>query len=114
MGLLLALRFGAELGMLVALGWSGWSLAGEPLAVSVVLAAALPLAAAAAWGRWVAPKAAHRLPDPGRLAVEVALFSATAFLALAASPAPAGAAFAGAVWLLFLVSLPARRVELAG
>jgi hypothetical protein len=34
------------------------------------------LAAAAVWGRWVAPASRHRLTDPARLVVEVAFFTA--------------------------------------
>ena len=86
MVVLLAVRFLAELGMLVAL--------------------------ATVWGLWVAPKARRRLPDPTRLAVEVTLFAA-AFLALQAGEASLSAMVAGvSLWAAFLISVPARGHEL--
>lgn len=75
-----AVRFLLELAMLAALAVAGAS-------VSPVAAVALPLAAAVVWGAWVAPKARRRLPDPWRLAVELALFGAAGAL-LAASGRP--------------------------
>lgn len=111
MVILLAVRFLAELGMLGALAWGGWS-APANAALSLVLAVVLPLLAALAWGRWVAPKAGHRLPDPSRLGIELTLFAA-AFVAVArAEPQPGGAMFGVAVWLAFLLSMPARRAQL--
>jgi hypothetical protein len=68
------LRFLLELGLLVAAanwgwteghGWTSWLL--------VVLA---PLAVAAAWGRFLAPKSDARVSDPWRLVVELLLFGA--------------------------------------
>ena len=107
---LLAMRFLAELGMLAALAWGGWSLGGNT-ALSVVLAVLLPVVAASVWGRWVAPRASQRLADPARFAVEIALFAA-AFAAVAeAQPHPRGAVFGLAVWLAYLISMPARRAE---
>jgi hypothetical protein len=111
MAILLAVRFLAELGMLGALAWGGWSAPANP-ALSVVLAVLLPLLAALAWGRWVAPKAGHRLPDPGRLGIEIALFAAALLAAAKAEPQPSGAVFGVVVWLAFLLSMPARRAEI--
>jgi hypothetical protein len=76
-GLNLAVRFLLEVAALVALGYSGWVL-GPSTPVSVVLLVVLPLAGAVVWGRWVAPKSSRRLPDPTRLAVELAVFGAAA------------------------------------
>ena len=105
MGALLALRFLAELGMLACLAIGGWQV-GDSTLTSVVLATLLPPVAAAVWGRWVAPRAARRLPDPLRLAVEALLFASA--LALC---------FAAVTWLAiatcvaFLVSTPVRGRE---
>ena len=105
MGALLALRFLAELGMLACFAIGGWQVRDSTL-TSVVLAVLLPLVAAAVWGRWVAPRAARRLPDPLRLAAEVLLFASAFALC-----------FAAVTWLAiatcvaFLVSIPARGRE---
>src|SRR5260221_13884616 len=64
----LALRFACELAALVAVGWWGWT-------VSPALGIVLPLAVAAVWGAWIAPKARRRLPDPLRLAIELVIFA---------------------------------------
>ena len=99
-------RFASELGMLAALGVGGWT-AGAPagVGVGVLLAAALPLLAAVVWGRWVAPRASRRLPDPARLGVEVVLFGAAACgLGLAGH-----AGWALALGLLWAVTAPFGR-----
>jgi hypothetical protein len=110
MRLLLAVRFLGELGMLACLGIGGWQLAGSVLA-SAALGLALPLVAAALWGRWVAPRAQHRLRDPARLAVEVALFGVALLVMLAADPSPAMPVVGAAVFAAFLASIPARGHE---
>jgi hypothetical protein len=99
MAVLAAGRFVAELGLLAALGVVGWHAGSASVGtwLGVVLAAGLPLAAAAVWARWVAPRARARLDDPARLAVEVVLFAAAAAgLALVGHPWPAVAL--AAVW----------------
>jgi hypothetical protein len=58
------LRFVVEIAALVALAEAGSH-------VSIVLAVALPLAAAAVWGRWAAPRSAHRLQGAGYIAIEL-------------------------------------------
>lgn len=108
---LLGIRFLAELGMLAALAWGGWFLAGDRLP-SPVLALLLPVAAAAIWARWVAPRAGHRLADPARLGVELAVFVAAVYVVANAAPQPECIAFGLSVGAAFLVSMPARRVEL--
>lgn len=55
-----------------------------------------PLAAAAIWGRWMAPRSATRLPDPKRLVAEIVFFAAAAG-AFAAAEAPALGAVYGLV-----------------
>lgn len=111
MAILLVVRFLAELGLLAALGWGGWHLAGN-VPVSVVLAVGLPLLAALVWGRWVAPRAGRRLADPARLVVEAALFAVGLFVVSGAEPRPRGLEFGLAVLAGFMISMPARRVEL--
>ncbi|SNT45334.1 Protein of unknown function [Asanoa hainanensis] len=62
----LLLRFLLELAALAAIGYGGWSIA-DPIWARALLAAALVATAVAVWSRWVAPRAAHKLPDPQRL-----------------------------------------------
>ena len=69
----LGLRFGLELCALVALGYGGWQIDG-PVWLRVLAAIGLPLLAAVVWGRWVAPKASHPIPDPQRLIPEWLVF----------------------------------------
>jgi Protein of unknown function (DUF2568) len=68
------LRFLLELTALAGLAVWGWHTG--PTGVSVVLALAAPLAAAALWGAFVAPKAPCHPPDPWRLLLEVTVFGA--------------------------------------
>ncbi|WP_436532413.1 YrdB family protein [Actinoplanes sp. HUAS TT8] len=76
----LTLRFLLELCALAALAYGGWKVPG-PVAVRILAAVALVAAAALVWGRWVAPRASHPLPDPERLIPEWAVFGgATAAL----------------------------------
>ncbi|QWZ07488.1 YrdB family protein [Nocardioides panacis] len=107
---LLLLRFLAELAMLGALAWGGWNLSGSD-PVSLVAAVALPVAGALVWGRWVAPRAAHRLPDPARAGVELVLFMAAFVLLTRSEPQPDTLGWALAMLLLYLLSMPARRLR---
>ena len=61
----------------------------------VALAILLPLAAAVIWGRWLAPRARHRLDYPARLAAKLGLMAAASALL----------AWAGLLWwgVAFLV-----------
>jgi hypothetical protein len=61
----LAVRFACELAALVAVAWWLWLVPGVVLALVV----------AAVWGIWIAPKSSHRLPDPARLVLELAIFT---------------------------------------
>lgn len=110
MMVLLAVRFLAEIGMLVCLGIGGWRLGNAPVA-SVVLTVVLPLAAAVVWGHWVAPRASRRLRDPARLGVEVTLFAAALLAVMGAHPSPAMTVVGLTVWAAFLTSIPSRRHE---
>ncbi len=70
----LAVRFVLELCLLAALAVGGWELGGGgPL--GTVVAVVVVLAAAGAWGMWVGPRSARRLPDPWRLVLEIGLFA---------------------------------------
>lgn len=73
-GLVLALRFALELALLAALAAAGLALR-WPQPWPIVAAVLLPIAAAAAWGTWIAPKAPHRVDDPGRIGLELVMFS---------------------------------------
>lgn len=88
----LALRFLLEMGALVALAVWGAHTGSVP-AVRVVLGLGVPLLVAVVWGAFVAPAAPRRLPDPGRLVLEVGVFGAAA-LAVGARGLPLlGASF---------------------
>ena len=67
--------------------------------------------AALVWGRWVAPRASRRLPDPARLVLEVSLFGATLATVLLMEPTPPLVALAAGVCAAFVVSIPARGHE---
>jgi hypothetical protein len=68
-------RFALELCMLAALAVWGAT-------INVAVAIAAPLAVAAIWGVWLAPKSERQLPGMRRLPLEIALFGlATAALA---------------------------------
>jgi hypothetical protein len=69
------LRFALELSALAAVGAWGWQ-TGSNAGTRVVLAAAGALAVAIPWGQFVAPRAPRYLPLPGRLSVEIGVFTA--------------------------------------
>lgn len=110
MAALLLLRFVAELAMLGALAWGGWHLT-DTTALSVAAAVLLPVAAALVWGRWVAPRSAHRLRDPARAAVELLLFLVSFVLLTQSEPQPQTIGCALAMLLVYLLSMPARHVR---
>jgi hypothetical protein len=71
---------------LAALAYGGWHAHG-PTWLRVLLAVAFPVVAAVIWGRWVAPRASHPLPDPQRLIPEWIVFGgAVVALALTGHP----------------------------
>jgi hypothetical protein len=92
----LALKFVLELCMLAALAYWG-AQAGDSVAADVALAVAAPLAAAALWGRWAAPKARRRLPRPRRIAFELGMFALAAVALAAADKRVLAAIFVAAV-----------------
>ncbi|HLN76565.1 MAG TPA: YrdB family protein [Nocardioidaceae bacterium] len=102
---LAAVRFLAELGLIAALGYVGWRILDDQPAIALLVALVLAAAAATIWGAWVAPKSEHRLEDPARLAVEVALF-AVACAALAVAGNGIAAIVLG---LAYAVSAPVGR-----
>ncbi|HET6624991.1 MAG TPA: YrdB family protein [Nocardioidaceae bacterium] len=108
LGVLLVIRFVAELGLLAGFVWIGFRVDG-PIALSVVLAVLLPVLAAVAWGLWVAPKSQRRLVDPSRFAVEVTLFGAALIGLLQVGPAPQAGGYGVALWLAWLGSAFAGR-----
>lgn len=69
--LVLAVRFLSELGLVVGAFAVGLQ---RGFLVAVAAAAFVGIV----WGALIAPKAANRLSDPGRLVVELVLFGATA------------------------------------
>jgi Protein of unknown function (DUF2568) len=109
----LALRFALELAALAAFATWGLHAAGGP--ARFALAGAAVLAAAAVWGRWMAPTSRHRLADPARLLAEVAFFAAagaalavTGRALLGAALAVAAVANAGLLRLFHHETAPSR------
>ncbi|WP_435738318.1 YrdB family protein [Cellulosimicrobium sp. PMB13] len=85
------LAFLCELALVVLLVVAGWRLgtstglaAPLPVLLGVLLALALPAAAIAVWGRWLAPRAARRLSQPWRLDAQIAVFVASGLVVAAA------------------------------
>jgi hypothetical protein len=78
--LILLIRFLSEIGALV--GFTVWG-----FHESGWFGVIPPIVAAAIWGRWMAPRATRRLPDPRRLVAELVFFAAAAS-AFAAAGAP--------------------------
>lgn len=93
--------------MFAALAYTGAAIADG--LVAILLAVVLPLAAVAAWGAFVAPRANRRLPDPARLLLELLLFGA-ACAGLVAADAWPWAVVLGAA---YLGGYPHRRAEAA-
>ena len=76
-GSLLTLRFLTELATVAALAAAG-ALAHTAVAWRVVLAILGVVLFAVIWGRWIGPRAAHRLTDPVRLVAEIVIFVVSA------------------------------------
>ncbi|MFC4615652.1 DUF2568 domain-containing protein [Cellulomonas algicola] len=80
--------FAAELALVVLAAVTGWRLGERPW-TALLLAVVLPLTVVLVWGRWFAPRSAHRIRRRGaRLAGQVVLFVVVAVLA----------AFVGLLW----------------
>ena len=75
-GVVLTVRFLTELALLGGLALAGTQL-GSGVALAIVDAVLLPVAAAALWGLFIAPRARRRLPEPVRFLLEFALFAVT-------------------------------------
>jgi hypothetical protein len=75
-GVVLTVRFLTELALLGGLALAGTHL-GSGVALAIINAVLLPVAAAAIWGLFIAPRARRRLPEPARFLVEFALFAVT-------------------------------------
>src|SRR3954454_1800330 len=75
-GVVLAVRFLTELVLLGGLALAGSQLGGG-VVPAIVDAVLLPVAAAALWGLFIAPRARRRLPEPARFLLEFALFAVT-------------------------------------
>jgi uncharacterized protein DUF2568 len=88
----LALKFLLELAALAAFGLWGASIASGPLAV--LLAITLPVAVAAGWGTFAAPRARRRLPLRLRAPFELAVFGLAALALWQAGSLAWAAAFA--------------------
>jgi hypothetical protein len=100
----LTVAFLAELAALIALAVWGWSV-GDSTGGRVVLAVAVPTAAAVLWGVFAAPRAPVRIPVL-TLLVKVAVFG-SAVLALVATGSPwAAVGLAAAALLSSLLSTP--------
>ena len=95
------LRFLLELAALAGLAIWGWRTG--PTGVNVVLAVGAPLAAAALWGAFVAPKAPRHPGDPWRLLLEALVFGAGT-LAFAAAGIGWAAVALGVLAALHLVA----------
>jgi hypothetical protein len=93
----LALKFGLELAALAAFAYWGTTLGGVP--VSVLAAAAAPVAMIVLWGTFAAPRARHRLPRASRIPFELAVFALAAGALVAAGARVPAAAFAALVLL---------------
>jgi hypothetical protein len=76
-GSLLTLRFLTELATVAVLATAG-ALAHTAVAWRVVLAILGVVLFAVIWGRWIGPRAAHRLSDPQRLIAEILIFVVSA------------------------------------
>ena len=73
----LVFRFILELVVLVALVIWGFGTSSEPI-LQLILGLGAPAVAIAVWATFVSPKAPRRLPDPGRLVLEIVVFGAGA------------------------------------
>lgn len=77
--------FLCELALLALVALVGWRLGGVSgpggVALSLVLAVALPALVVVVWGRWFARTATRRLAQPWRLDAQVALFVAAGLAA---------------------------------
>jgi hypothetical protein len=90
----LALKFLLELA-----AFATWGADVGSGAFAVVLAVAAPLVAVLLWGRFAAPRSAHRLPIGSRIPFELGVFLLATLALLAAGHAAAAIVFAALVAL---------------
>jgi hypothetical protein len=93
----LALKFLLELAAFAA--FAVWGADVGSGAFAVILAVAVPLVAVLLWGRFAAPRSAHRLPQSARVPFELGVFLLAALALLAAGHAAAAIVFAALVAL---------------
>jgi hypothetical protein len=93
----LALKFLLELAALAA--FAVWGADAGSGALAVVLAIAAPLVVALLWGRFAAPRSAHRLPTRTRIPFELGVFALAAIALIAAGHTLAAIVFAVAAAL---------------
>ncbi|MFG1784269.1 YrdB family protein [Rhodococcus oryzae] len=86
------IAFLCELAMLVLLAMAGIAMM-DSLLGRVLVAIALPAAAAGIWSVWMAPTSRRRLPNPSRLYAQVALFAVVGLIIGSALGWLVGAAF---------------------
>lgn len=91
-------RFLLELCLLGVVAYWAFGL-GAAWLVRVLAGVGAPVAVAAVWGRYVAPRSSRRLEDPGRFVIEVVLFGLGAGALAGAGAAAAGAVLFGAYLL---------------
>ena len=101
------LRFFLELAALAAFAYWGVDTGGT-LADQIVLAIALPIVAATAWGLLISPKARYPLHGAWRPAFEIVYFGG-AVAALAVVDQPVLAAIFGGLALFHLIALYASK-----
>ena len=80
-GAVLTVRFLTEVALVAGLAIAGARL-GDGVVFTILDAVLLPLAAAALWGMFIAPRARRRLAEPARIIVEIALFGGTGLVLL--------------------------------
>jgi hypothetical protein len=98
----LALKFLLELAALAAFAY--WGAGTGEMPWSLLLAVVTPLAIAALWGTFAAPRSARRLPVQPRIRFELTVFTA-AVLALLAAGVPTAAVVMSALVILNAVLL---------
>ena len=102
-GIVSVLAFVCEVAMLVLLFLAGWHFGGGGV-TGVLVGLLLVGAAGGVWAVWMAPTSSRRLPDPGRLILQVALFVSVGAVVVVAGRALLGAAFAVVASGLFALS----------
>jgi hypothetical protein len=95
--------FLSELLLLGTLGVVGWRLGSGGL-ISIALAVLYPALATMIWAIWIAPRAAHRLKDPGRLVAQIVLFLVAGTLAVIADLVAWGVVVAGVGIVAFVAA----------